>query len=188
MAEVTRWLPRIFVSACRKPSRVRPSWVSRRPAAVAEPSASIAMMRCSTETYSSLSLRDSCSAVSSRRASRCVILICPGFTPGPLTLGRLASSASSAVRSRSGSAPGLAEQPGNDALGLVKQGEQQMLNVHLGVPEAKRLGLRVVQCFLRFLRQVARVHVYLPGRRAPRRAVSSTAIRSSRSVTSPTAA
>ena len=83
---------------------------------------------------------------------------------------------------------GLAEQPGNDALGLVKQSEQQMLNVHLGVPEAERLGLRVVQCFLRFLRQVARVHVYLPGRRAPRRAASSTAIRSSRSVTSPMAA
>ena len=188
MAEVTRWLPRILVSACRKPSRVRPSWVSRRPAAVVEPSASIAMMRCSTETYSSLSLLASCSAVSSRRASRCVILICPGFTPGPLTLGRLRELGLQCLPQPVRIRAGLAEQPGNDALGLVKQREQQMLNVHLGVPEAKRLGLRVVQCFLRFLRQVARVHVYLPGRRAPRRAASSTAIRSSRSVTSPMAA
>ncbi len=42
---------------------------------------------------------------------------------------------------------GLAEQPGRDALGLVEQREEQVLAVDLGVPEAERLGLRVVQCF-----------------------------------------
>jgi hypothetical protein len=41
-------------------------------------------------------------------------------------------------------AAGLAEQPGDDTLGLVEQGEQQVLAVDLGVPEAERLGLRVV--------------------------------------------
>ena len=72
---------------------------------------------------------------------------CPGLTPGPLTLGRRASSASSAVRSRSGSAPAWLEQPGSDALGLVEQRQQQVLAVDLGVPEAERLGLRVVERF-----------------------------------------
>ena len=42
---------------------------------------------------------------------------------------------------------GLAQQPGDDALGLVEQGEQQVLAVDLGVPEAERLGLRVVERF-----------------------------------------
>jgi len=84
--------------------------------------------------------------------------------------------------------PGLAEQPGDDALGLIQQREEEMLDVDLGVTEAERLRLRVVQRFLRFLGQVTRVHVHLPGLRAPLRAASSTAIRSSRSVTSEMAA
>ena len=42
---------------------------------------------------------------------------------------------------------GLAQQPGSDALGLVEQRQQQVLAVDLGVPEAERLGLRVVQRF-----------------------------------------
>ncbi len=44
--------------------------------------------------------------------------------------------------------PGLAEQPGDDALGLIQQRDEQMLDVDLGVAEAERLRLRVVQCFL----------------------------------------
>ena len=83
---------------------------------------------------------------------------------------------------------GLGQQAGDDAVLLVEQGQQQVLAVHFAVPEAERPGLRLVQCFLRLLRQVTRVHVHLPGRRASRRAASSTSIRSSRSVTSPTAA
>ena len=83
----------------------------------------------------------------------------------------------------------LAEQPGRDAIGLVEQGEQQVLAVDLGVPEAQRLGLRVVQRFLRLLRQAVRVHCWPPVRRAAAAgAASSTAIRSSRSVTRPMAA
>ena len=83
---------------------------------------------------------------------------------------------------------GLAEQPGGDALGLVEQREEQVLGVHLGVTEAEGLGLGVVQCFGRLLGQVIGVHDDLPGDRDARRAVSRSAIRSSRSVTSPTAA
>jgi hypothetical protein len=45
-------------------------------------------------------------------------------------------------------APGLAEQPRDDALGLIKQGEEQMLDVDFGMAEAERLGLRIVQRFL----------------------------------------
>ena len=100
--------------------------------------------------------------------------------PGQLRFQRLAQP----VRIRAG----LAEQPGGDALGLVEQREQQVLAVYLGMAEAERLGLRVVQRFLRLLGQVTRVHGYRPGHWEPRRAVSSTAIRSSRSVTSATAA
>ena len=44
--------------------------------------------------------------------------------------------------------PGLAEQPRDDALGLIQQGEEQMLDVDFGMAEAERLGLRVVQRFL----------------------------------------
>ena len=188
MAEVTRWLPRIVVSACRK-------LVPGQPLLVQQPAGRGG--RALGQQGDDEVLDRDVLVLEPRR-----LLLggveqagqplgdddLPGFAPGPLTLGRLASSASSAFRSRSGSAPGLAEQPRNDALGLIEQGEQQMLTVDLGVAEAERLGLRVVQCFLRLLGQVARVHVYLPGRRAPRRAASSTAIRSSRSVTSPMAA
>src|SRR6185312_16622504 len=97
----------------------------------------------------------------------------PG-TPGQLAFQRLAQPVR--IRAR------LAEQPGGDALSLIEQREKQVLAVYLGVAEAQRLGLRVVQRFLRLLRQVARVHVPSPGRGDPRRAASSAAIRSSRSV------
>ena len=72
IAEVTRWLPRMLVSACRNPSRVRPSSCSNRPPAEPAPSSISAMTRCSTETYSSLSRFASCWAVSNNRASRAV--------------------------------------------------------------------------------------------------------------------
>ena len=104
----------------------------------------------------------------------------PG-TPGELRFQRRAQPV--------GVRAGLGEQPGSDPLRLVEQRQQQVLAVHLGMPETERLRLRVVQRLLRFLRQAVRVHGHLPGRRAacPRRAASSTAIRSSRSVTSPMA-
>ena len=44
--------------------------------------------------------------------------------------------------------PGLAEQPRDDALGLIEQGEEQMLDVDFGMAEAERLGLRIMQRFL----------------------------------------
>ena len=59
-----------------------------------------------------------------------------------------------------------------DAVGLIKQGKQQVLAVHGGVTEPNGLGLGVVECLLRLLGQMARVHDYplwsVPGRRAPR--------------------
>ena len=83
----------------------------------------------------------------------------------------------------------LREQPGAQAVGLIEQGQQQMLPVHLGVPEAERLGLRVVQPFLRLLRQFVRVHGWPPlPEELLRAAISSIAIRSSRSATRPMAA
>ena len=72
----------------------------------------------------------------------------PGSAPGPLTRGRRASSASSALPQPVRIRAGLAEQPRDDALGLVEQREEQMLDVYLGMAEAERLGLRVVQRFL----------------------------------------
>ncbi len=83
----------------------------------------------------------------------------------------------------------LREQPGRQAVGLLEQGQQQMLPVHLSVPEAERLGLCVVQRFLRLLRQFVRVHGGPPSRNElPRAAASCAAIRSSRSATRATAA
>ncbi len=105
MAEVTRWLPRIAVSAWRNLSRLIPCWCSSRPAAVCEPSSTSAITRCSTETYSSLSRFASRSAASSSRLRRWVTITCPGAAPGPLTLGRRDSSASRSAFRRSGSAP-----------------------------------------------------------------------------------
>ena len=91
MAEVTRWLPRIAVSACRNavPGDARARAAAARPR-VAAPSSSSASSRCSTETYSSLSRLASRSAASSSRASRWVTKTWPGAAPGPLTRGRRA--------------------------------------------------------------------------------------------------
>ena len=56
---------------------------------------------------------------------------------------------------------GLGQQPTGQALGLVEQGEQQMLPVDLGVAEPQRLGLSVVEGLLRLLGQSVEVHVSL---------------------------
>ncbi len=72
----------------------------------------------------------------------------PGFAPGPLTRGPPAQLGLERPAQPVRISAGLGEQPGDDALGLVQQGEQQVLAVHFGVPEAQRLGLRVVQRFL----------------------------------------
>ena len=81
--------------------------------------------------------------------------------------------------------PDGGDQAGYEALGLVEQGEQQVLPVDLGVPQTQRLGLGVVECFLRLLGQPVHVHGVLLERR---KAVSSSSMRSSRSSTRPIAA
>ena len=43
---------------------------------------------------------------------------------------------------------GPGQQPGDQALRLLEQRQQQMRGVDLVVPVAQRLGLRVVQCLL----------------------------------------
>jgi hypothetical protein len=85
----------------------------------------------------------------------------------------------------------LREQPGHEPVRLVEQCKEQMLAIHLGVAEAEGLGLGVVQGFLRLLCQPIRVHDEPSlgwGRRLPGAAASRTAMRSSRSATSPSPA
>ena len=84
--------------------------------------------------------------------------IWPGATPGPLTRGRRRKLGLQVGSQPAGVHARLPEQPGRQSVGLVEQGKQQVLAVHLGVPETQRLGLRVVQRFLRLLRQPVRVH------------------------------
>ena len=189
MAEVTRWLPRISVSAWRNgPWSAR----ARKQAAggggrTLGPAAPHEVLDRHVLVLQPLRF---VSAASSRRASRCVTKTWPGAAPGPVTCGRRPSSASSSVRSRSGSAPACLQQPRHQALGLVEQREQQVLAVDLGVAEAQRLGLRVVQRLLGLLGQAVHVH----GRhssavgRCPELAALQAAMRSSRSTTSPRAA
>ena len=115
--------------------------------------------RCSTETYSSLSRFASRSAASSSRDSRWVTKTWPGAAPGPVTRGPAAAARPPAApRSRSGSAPAAASSRGHQPVGLVEQGQQQVLAVDLGVAEAQRLGLRVVQGLLGLLGQAVQVH------------------------------
>jgi hypothetical protein len=54
------------------------------------------------------------------------------------------------------------EQTRDQAIGVVEQPEQQVLGVDLRVPEAQRLGLRVVQGLLGLLREPVRIHVDSP--------------------------
>ena len=59
---------------------------------------------------------------------------------------------------------GALEQARDQAVGLVEQREQQVLDVDLGVAEAHRLGLRVVDGLLGLLGQPVDVHHWLLGR------------------------
>ena len=59
---------------------------------------------------------------------------------------------------------GALEQARDQAVGLVEQREQQVLDVDLGVAEAHRLGLRVVDGLLGLLGQTVDVHHWLLGR------------------------
>jgi len=80
---------------------------------------------------------------------------------------------------------GLPEEAGHEPVGLVEQREEEVFAIDFGVSVAQRLGLGVVQGFLRFLRQSVHVHDWPPGVRDGcfRNAASSAATRSSRSTT-----
>ena len=52
----------------------------------------------------------------------------------------------------------LGEQPGDEPVRLIEEGEQEMLPVDLGVPEAQRNGLGFLQRFLGLLGQSVHVH------------------------------
>src|SRR4029453_18290472 len=54
--------------------------------------------------------------------------------------------------------PCAAKQWPDQALALVQQCQEQVLSIYLGVTEAERLGLRVMQCLLRLLSQTVQVH------------------------------
>src|SRR4029450_8455522 len=151
MAEVTRWLPRILVRAVRNWARVSPCSFRRRRAAVPAPSSTSASTRCSTDTYSSLRRVASRSAASSSRARRWVPITCPGGAPGPVTPGRTAQALLHCRAEAVRVGPGSLQQPWRQAVGLVEQGQQQMLAIDLGVAEAQRLGLGAGQGFLGLL-------------------------------------
>jgi hypothetical protein len=107
---------------------------------VAGPSARSARSRCSTETYSSLGrVEQAGQPLRNADLSRAHARAADPGAPRELGLQRR----SQPVRIGAG----LAQQPGSDALGLVEQRQQQVLAVDLGVPEAERLGLRVVERF-----------------------------------------
>ena len=52
----------------------------------------------------------------------------------------------------------LGEQARDEAVGLVEEGEQEVLPVDLGMAEAQRFGLGVLQGFLGLLGQSVHVH------------------------------
>ena len=88
--------------------------------------------------------------------------------------------------------PDLCHQPASQTVGLLDQGEQKVLAVDLGVAEAQRLGLGVVQRLLRLLGEAVHVHCRAPVETVVdgcrRCAASNRAIRSRRSTTRPRAA
>ena len=131
---------------------------SSRPAAVPDPSSSRATTRCSTDTYSSLSRLASRSAASSSAGQPLGDVTWPGSAPGPLTRGRRLELGLQVLTQpvRVGARP--SQQPRDQPLALLEQRQQQVLAVHLGVAEPQRLGLGVVQGFLRLLRQSVQVH------------------------------
>ena len=96
--------------------------------------------------------------LSRSRDSRWVTITWPGCTPGPLTLGRRDSSASTSAFRRVGVGARLRQQPGHQPLGLVEEGQEQVLAVHFGVAESQRLGLGVVQGLLGLLGEAVQVH------------------------------
>ncbi len=55
----------------------------------------------------------------------------------------------------------LGEQPGHEAVGLLHEGQQQVLHVDLGVTEAHRGVLRVGDGLLRLLRELVHIHCSL---------------------------
>ena len=57
-----------------------------------------------------------------------------------------------------GVGPGLCHQTRHEPVGLVEEGEEEVLAVDLGVAEAQRLGLGVVQRLLRLLGEAVHVH------------------------------
>ena len=112
----------------------------------------------------------------------------PGLAPGPLTRGRRASSASSAWRSRSGSAPAWLSSRGTMPSGWSSSASSRCSPSTSVWP--KRSALVCASCSAScdfWVRRFGSIG-HRPGHREPRRAASSTAIRSSRSVTRPTAA
>jgi len=114
VADVTRWEPLTAVSVMRNESRVTPCCARIRPAAEPDPSSRSPTTRCSTETYSSLSLRASFSAASRTRFNLWVTYTFPGSAPDPVTRGRFSSSAPRSSRSRSTSAPARASSGGTN--------------------------------------------------------------------------
>src|SRR5215475_5164813 len=54
------------------------------------------------------------------------------------------------------------EQTGNEALGLLQEGEQKMLSIDLLVTVAQGLGLGALERLLRFLSQFVDVHSVIP--------------------------
>ena len=109
----------------------------------------------------------------------------PGLGAGPgdaralLELGLQVFTQPVHIRTRPG------QQRRNQPFALLQQRQQQVFTVHLLVTEPERLGLGVVQCFLRLLRESVQVH-RTPLSESERRCdLSRSEIRSSRSITRP---
>ncbi len=87
---------------------------------------------------------------------------------GPRTAGQLVLDDRYPRRSRS--APACCNRRRHQAVGLIDQRQQEVLAVDLGVTEAHRLRLRIVQGLLRLLGQTAQFHCWPPVDDGARRA------------------
>ena len=83
---------------------------------------------------------------------------CPGAEPGPRHAGAPRQLAFQIRPQAVGVGPGLCHQTRHEPVGLVEEGEEEVLTVDLGVAEAQRLGLGVVQRLLRLLGEPVHVH------------------------------
>ena len=189
MAEVTRWFPRMAVSACEE-------LVTREAVLLQQPAGSARLGTLVEQRDEEVLDRDVLvlqplglllSAVQQPAQSLGHVYLagCDARSGHPGTAAELGLDV---VSERARVSANLADEARHQTVWLPEERQQEVLSVDLAVTEPQRHRLRVVQCLLGLGGQAVHVHGGPPVVRAFRSAASSAATRSSRSTTTPRAA